>query len=124
MQRLVGAVHFAVGEAGAGGHALHLAGLNGRVVAHRILMGYLPVEHERHDFHLRVRVLRKAGIGGDVVIIKHAQRAEVHVLPVVVVGKGEQEVGAEPLRRRSVVAAGGGKVFEHDESREVSFSLP
>src|SRR4249920_2135325 len=53
-------------------------------------------EHVGDDFHVAVRVRGKALAGRDAVVIQDAQRAEMHMLGVVIVGKRKCEIGIEP----------------------------
>ena len=54
-------------------------------------------EHVRHDLHVPVRVEVKAGPRLDNVVIEHAQRPKVHLVPVLVVGKRKVPVRREPV---------------------------
>ena len=54
------------------------------------------LEHVGDDLHVAVRVGAEALAGRDAVVVDHAQRAEAHVLGVVVVGEREGVVGVEP----------------------------
>jgi hypothetical protein len=87
-------VVFAVLHAGAGAHALHVAGADhaavgstGRSVAHAVLVRQLAAEHVADDFHVAVAVRSEAGAGGDAVFVDDAQVSHPHVLRVVVVGE-------------------------------------
>ena len=94
--RVARGVVLAVGHAGARGHALQLAGADHRRGAEAVLVLERALEHASHDLHVAVRVRRKALARLDPVLVDHAQRAEAHVLRVVVVGEGERVAALEP----------------------------
>jgi len=48
------------------------------------------------NFHVPVRMHPEAHLGRDPVLVDYAQRAEMRVLGIVVVGKAEGVVGVEP----------------------------
>jgi hypothetical protein len=48
------------------------------------------------DLHVAVAVGAEARAGLHPVLVDHAQRAETHVLRVVIIGEGEAVVGVEP----------------------------
>jgi hypothetical protein len=89
-------VVLAVGDAGAGGHPLHIAGADHRAGAHRVLVFERTVEHVRDDLHVAMRVPAEALAGSDAIFIDDPQRAEAHVGGVVVVGEREGVVAVEP----------------------------
>src|SRR3546814_8011331 len=53
---LVRGVILAVPDAGAGRHALHLAGSDDRAVAETVAMRERPIQHPGHDLHVTMRV--------------------------------------------------------------------
>jgi hypothetical protein len=59
-----------------------------------VLQGTL--EHVAEDLHVAVRVRREALAAAHAVLVDHAQRAEAHVLVVVVVGEAERVPAVEP----------------------------
>ena len=89
-------VELAVPHAAAGAHALHVARHDGRAVAHRVLVRELALEHVADDLHVAVAVRAEARAGLHAVLVDDAQRAEAHVLRVVVVGEGEAVIRIEP----------------------------
>ena len=89
-------VELAVYHAAACAHALHVAGRNGGDVAQVVLVRQLAREHVADDFHVAVAVAAKAGAGGDVVLVDHAQVAKAHVQRIVVMPKRKAVVGAQP----------------------------
>jgi hypothetical protein len=93
---LLGTVELAVANAGAGGHALHVARTDHRTIAHRILVRQFPVEDIADDLHVTVSVGTEAGTRLHAILIDHAQRTHPHALGVVVVGKGEGVKALEP----------------------------
>src|SRR5260370_18163294 len=54
------------------------------------------IQHVGDDFHVAVRVHGEPAAAGHAVIVHDAQRAEMHVLRVVVIGKGKGEMGVQP----------------------------
>ena len=53
-------------------------------------------QHVRYDFHVAVRVRRKAVAAGDAVVVHDAQRAKLHVLGIEIIGERKREVGVQP----------------------------
>jgi hypothetical protein len=84
-------VELAVQHAGAGAHALHVAGADhagGRrrrrlAVAHRVLVRQRAFEHVADDLHVAVAMRAEAGAGGDAVFVDDTQVAHAHVRRVV-----------------------------------------
>ncbi|EFK96889.1 hypothetical protein LDC_1093, partial [sediment metagenome] len=81
-----GMVELAVLHAGAGAHALHVAGADdarvGRTrgaIAHAVLVGERAVEHVADDLHFAVAMGAEAGAGCDAVFVDDAQVAHTHV---------------------------------------------
>ncbi len=89
-------VEFAVRHAGARAHVLHVARLDHRAVAHTVFMFQGAFEDVRDDFHVAVRVLRKAAAPCDAVVVHYAQRAELRVLGIEVIGEGKSEMRIQP----------------------------
>ena len=71
-------------DAGAGAHALDIAGVDGRAVAHAVLVRKAAFEHVADDLHIPMPVRTEPLAGGDAVFVDHPQRAELHVLRIVV----------------------------------------
>jgi hypothetical protein len=89
-------VVFGVTNAGAGAHDLNIAGDGAALVAQAVLMGDGPVADIGDDLHVRVRVRREAGPGGDLIVIPNPQIAPAHPLGIIVVGEGEVMFGVQP----------------------------
>src|SRR5215472_10517813 len=53
-------------------------------------------QHVSDDFHVAVRMHRKAAPSGDAVVVHYTQGAEVHMFRVVVIGKRKGEMRVQP----------------------------
>ena len=93
---LVLQIIFGVGDAGPGAHHLHVAGAGAALVAHRILVGDRAGADVGDDFHVAVRMRRKAALRGDLVVVPDADPAPAHAGRVVIIGEGEMVAGIEP----------------------------
>ena len=82
-----GGIEFAVHHAGARAHALHVAGPDARAVADRVLVRELPREHVADDLHVAMTVGAEARARPHTVLVDHAQRAELDVLGIEVIGE-------------------------------------
>src|SRR5688572_27735297 len=89
-------IELAVTHAAAGAHALHVAGTDGRAVAYRVAMCELAGEHVADDLHVAVTVRAEALAGRDAILVDHAQRAELDVVRIEVVGERERVIRLEP----------------------------
>src|SRR5215469_6720569 len=89
-------IEFAVCHARARAHVLDVAGLDRRAVAHAVAVLQGALEHVGNDFHVAVRMHRKAAATRDAVIVHHPQGAKVHVLWVMVIGERKTEMGVQP----------------------------
>src|SRR5262249_24498108 len=67
-----------------------------RTVPHAVAVLQRAVEHVGHDLHIRVRMHGKSPSAGHAVVVHHPQRAKVHVLGIIVVGKGKREPRIQP----------------------------
>ena len=90
-------VDLAMDHAGAGAHALHLAGAQHLGVAHGIAVVQLPLDHHRDDLHVPVRVHAKPLARGNHVVVDDAQGTKAHPGRVVVAGEGEAVPAVEPI---------------------------
>ena len=79
-----------------GAHPLHLAGHDFSVIAERIFVRHSTFEHVGNDLHVSVTVHSKALTRRDVVVVNHAQRAEMYVLVVLIFSKREAESALQP----------------------------
>jgi hypothetical protein len=86
----------AVPHARTGGHVLKSAGADDPAVAHRVLVLDRPLEDERDDLHVPVRVGAEALAGRDAVVVDDAQAAEAEPPRVVIVGEAEGVVAVQP----------------------------
>src|SRR5208282_240342 len=68
-------IEFAVHDAGAGAHALHIAGTDHRAVAHAVLVLERALENIGDDFHIAVAVHAETTARLDTVLVDHAQTA-------------------------------------------------
>src|SRR5690606_27342446 len=66
------------------------------LVAHAVLVGDRALADIGDDFHVRMRMRRKAGARLDGVVVPHPQRAPVDARRIVVLGEGEMMPGVEP----------------------------
>src|SRR5690606_34254980 len=85
-----------VGDAAAGAHHLYVAGLGASVVAEVVAVADGALADIGDDFHVAVRMWRKAGAGGDLVVVPDAQAPPVDPLRIMVFGEGEVVTGIEP----------------------------
>src|SRR4029078_4698702 len=83
-------------HARAGAHMLDFPGPNDRTGSHAVLMGNRSFKNVGDDLHVAMRMCRKALSGSHAVFIDNAKMAEVDVLRVVVVRKGERVVRVQP----------------------------
>src|SRR6185369_2835629 len=91
-----GMVELAVRDAGAGTHALHLAGADDRTVAHTVLVFQRTFQDIGDDLHVTVGMGRKTFFWLDPILINDPQISETHMLLVVIVGKGKGMIGIQP----------------------------
>ena len=93
---LAGMVELGVADAAAGAHALHIARPDHAAIADAVLVAQFAFQHIGDDFHVAVAMGAKAAAGRDTVFIDHAQRAEAHMLRIVVVGERKAVPGIQP----------------------------
>src|SRR5581483_5906158 len=108
---------FAVADAGAGAHALRLAGADDGARAGAVLVRDRAVEHVGDDFHVAVRMRRESLAGLDAVVVDDAERAEAHVARVAILAERKREPAVEPIEARAPALAGAA-----DSDHRVSFS--
>ena len=80
----------------AGADALHVARPHDGGVAHAVLMLQSTGHYISDNFHVPMRVHSKAAAAEHDVIVDDAQRAEAHMLGIVIVGKGKGKVSVQP----------------------------
>src|SRR6266853_3193672 len=59
-------------------------------------MRELAFQHAGHNFHIAVRVRRKSSAARDAVVVHHAERAELHVLRIVIIRERKSEMRVQP----------------------------
>src|ERR1700722_20668409 len=101
-------------HARAGAHTLDVARMNGRAVAHAVLVRQSAFEHITDDFHVAMAVCPKTLATRDAILVDHPQRAEMHVLRVVIAGERKAVIRIEPAVV-SVAPFIGASNFEHVE---------
>src|SRR3546814_7987268 len=80
---------FRMANAGSGRHHLHVARLRPALVAEAVLMADRAFTNIGDDFHVAVRMRRKAGVRGDDIVVPDAKASPVHPVRILVVRKGE-----------------------------------
>src|SRR3546814_4472538 len=83
-------------NAGSGRHHLHVARLRPALVAEAVLMADRAFTNIGDDFHVAVRMRRKAGVRGDDIVVPDAKASPVHPVRILVVRKGEMMLGIQP----------------------------
>src|SRR3546814_13991078 len=83
-------------NAGSGRHYLHVARLRPSLVAEAVLMADRAFTNIGDDFHVAVRMRRKAGVRGDDIVVPDAKASPVHPVRILVVRKGELMLGIQP----------------------------
>src|SRR5580765_1110283 len=78
-------VEFAVADAGAGRHDLHVARADHRAGADAVLVLQSTLEHVGDDLDVAVPVRAETLPGTDPILVDHPQRAEAHLLGIVIV---------------------------------------
>ncbi len=89
-------IELAVTDARTCGHALHIARPNDRAGADAVLVFEGAVEHVGNDLHVAVAVRAEAHAGLHPVLVDDPQRAEAHMLGVVIIGEREAVEAVEP----------------------------
>src|SRR5258705_5154944 len=105
-------IEFAVRDAAAGAHALHIPGADHRARADGILVRELALEHIGDDLHVLVAVGRESGARDDAIFIDDTQRAEFDMLRIVVAGERERVIRIEPAVV-GVTALAAAPYFQH-----------
>src|SRR3989338_3979919 len=89
-------VEFAVCDSAAGAHTLDFAGHNHGAVSHAVLMRQRAFQNVGDDFHVLMRMGRKALPGRYPVFIDDAKGAETNMFGIPVFGKGKSVIGLKP----------------------------
>lgn len=103
---------FGMPDARARRHHLNVACLGTAFIPQIVPMGDRAFAHIGDDFHILVRVRRKAGSRSDDVIIPHAQTAPVGAFRVMIIRKGKMMPGVKPAMVGGA-QSGEGTVFDH-----------
>src|SRR6185312_2540660 len=85
-------------DAGAGGHALHLARTDRGAVAETVFVFERAVEDVADDLHVAVTVGAEALPRRHAVLVDHAQAAEAHMPAVPVAAEREGVAAVEPAQ--------------------------
>src|SRR5262245_32847828 len=85
-----------VANAGPCAHYLNVARLGAAFIAEAVLMRDRARADIGDDLHVGMRVRRKAGMGGDLVVVPDAQSPVSHPLGVVIAREREMVLGLEP----------------------------
>ena len=118
-------VEFAVPDPRACRHDLDIAGTDHSPVADIVLVLQLAVQHIGKDLHVAVAMGAKAHAGLDAVFVDDPQRPEIHVVGVVITGKGEAVIAVEPAVigmaacQRGAKGEGHGRPFSNNQIIEV-----
>ena len=110
-------------HARSGAHDLDVPRARAAGVAQAVLVGDGAFADIGDDLHVGVGVRRKAGPGGDGVVVPHPDRAPTHPGGIVVAGEGEVVLGVEPAVV-GAAEAGEGPAFDHVMSPCVSAVAP
>jgi hypothetical protein len=89
-------IELAVPHAAARAHALDVAGADHRARAGGILVGQCAFEHVADDLHVAVAVRAEASAWRHAIFVDDAQRTEVHMFRIVVVGEREAVTRLQP----------------------------
>ena len=114
MHRLRAAgVEFAVADAGARAHALHVPRPDHGSGAEAVLVLEFAGDDVRDDLHVAVTVRRKTRAGCDLIVVDDPQAAKAHVAGVVIFTKRKRMPAVEPAQIR-MAAFGPLANDEHD----------
>src|SRR5690349_11809374 len=94
-------IEFAMRDARARAHALHVAGLDDRAVADTVLVRERALDDVGDDLHVGMAVRAKAGAGDDAILVDHAQGAEAHAPRIMEMTEGEGMPAVEPAHLRA-----------------------
>jgi hypothetical protein len=87
---------FGVADARSGAHHLHITGFGAAFVAKAVLVGDGAFADVGDDLHVRMRMGRKAGVRGDLVVVPDPDRTPAHALRIIVTGEREVVLGVQP----------------------------
>ena len=89
-------VEFAVLNSRSGAHHLHIAFFDDAIGAHAVAVTQIPLEWNRNDLHILVRMSSKAHSGLNFIVVEYAKHAESHAIGIIVVRKDKGVVCIEP----------------------------
>src|ERR1035441_2148370 len=89
-------VELAVHDAGAGGDALEVIGVQGLDISHAVLVGQGAGEDVGENLHVLVPVRAESLAWADAVLVDDAEGSETHVFGVVIAGEGKSVRSVEP----------------------------
>ena len=100
-------VHLRMPNARPGAHALGQTRVDDAVIAFRVLMFQLAVQHPGHDFHVPMRMGAEAAAGLHPIVVAHQQQSMMGVRRIIVVRKTEAVPRIEPpdLRVKPITGA-------------------
>src|SRR5512136_62644 len=108
-----GHIVLAVTNACASRHPLHVTRAYHRPIAKAVLMRKCAFERIGNDLHVVVGVRRKAAPGNHPILIDHTQRAEAHMIWIVMMAEGEAVLTVEPVEFRSTSIFGFSNCHRH-----------
>src|SRR5258708_19636317 len=91
-----GRIELAVPNAAARRHALAVARQNHRSRSQAVFVLKLAFKNVGDDFHIAMRMRRKAIVGSDPIFVDNTQRTESHPLRVPVIVEAESVVSLQP----------------------------
>src|SRR5665213_2851520 len=77
-------------------HSLDVARSDDRAVAHAVLVREFSLHDITDNFHVAMAMRPKTGPGRDPVFIDYAQRSELQVFGIIVIGERKTMIGPEP----------------------------
>src|SRR5262245_56783687 len=95
-ERLVRRVVRAMEHASPGAHPLHIARPDDRAGSHRVLVLEGAFEHVADNLHVAMAMGAETPARLYAVFVDHPERAEPHVLRIVVIGEREAVIGPQP----------------------------
>src|SRR5438876_614623 len=103
-------IEFAVPNARARAHALHIAALHDGARAKAVTMFEATRQNVSENLHVTMPVHAEAGIRRHSVVVDHAQNTKTHVLRVVIIAERKSVAAIEPIETRhaALVAASNG----------------
>src|SRR5262249_30985188 len=116
---LVGVIELAVADAGPGRHHLHVAGPDHRARADAVLVLECAIEDVGDDLHVAMAVGVEAAARLHAILVDDAQRAEAHVLGIVIMAEREAMAAVQPAVVGDAALAGASN-SDHGRAPEVN----